>query len=223
MKIVSLIPARSGSKRLENKNIRKFNGRPLIYWTFSEVMKSNIEQNFLTTDCEKIISIAKTEKITVPFIRPKNLCLDKTLMFDVVNHFYKWSQKNYLKIDAVVLLQPTSPLRQYLHINKALEKFKNSNCDTLVSVVKAGDSKEFTKVMEMNSSHLLKFKRFDTKNLFIRNGPSILITKIKNLERGDLYGKKIIPFEMQNYESVDIDTEEDFFFAEFLHKKIQNR
>ena len=73
MKIVSLIPARSGSKRLKNKNIKKFNGRPLIYWTLSEVIKSSVEQNFITTDCQKVISIAKKKKKKVPYIRQKKL------------------------------------------------------------------------------------------------------------------------------------------------------
>lgn len=115
MKILGLIPARGGSKRLPRKNIRLFNGRPLIAWTILEAKKSSyLDDILVSTDDDEIAQTALDYGIQVVH-RPPNLARDDTPMYPVIGHAIK-----YMKLtdgDAVCLLQPTSPLRRYEDID----------------------------------------------------------------------------------------------------------
>ena len=220
MDFVILIPARSGSKRIKNKNLRLFNNFPLIYWTIKAAKKSKIKDIYLSTDSKKIMEFGLSHGIKVPFLRPNSISDDKAKMIDVMKHFCDFLGKTKT-LKNIILLQPTSPLRSSQDINAAIDLFLSSNCDSLVSAHKSNELKELKKIMRVNNNYIKEFCDIDKRDFIVRNGPSILITKLDNIISNNLYGKKIVPFIMKKSLSIDIDSLEEFFIAEHLHKKLK--
>ena len=134
MKFISVIPARSGSKGIKNKNIFPLKGIPLVSYTLKEVTKSNSQKNFILTDSKIIKRIAKKFKINTEYDRPSKLSKSDTSLSETLFHFYNWTKKKSLEFDYLVVLQPTSPLRNYKDINKALQIIRNSKYKSLFSV-----------------------------------------------------------------------------------------
>ena len=111
MKTIGIIPARSGSKGLRNKNILPFLDKPLVAWTIEAGIHSNIDDVIVSTNCEKIADIARLYGATIPFLRPESLATDTSSSADVILHALEQMSfigKNY---DYVFMLEPTSPLR----------------------------------------------------------------------------------------------------------------
>jgi CMP-N-acetylneuraminic acid synthetase len=222
MKFFGIIPAKKRSSGLKNKNIKLFNNKPLIYWTIKAAKKSKKIKNFLiTSDSNKILNISKKYKAKILHLRPKNLALPKTLMIDVVRYYYKFYQ-NY---DAVVILQPTSPLRDSEDIDKACSIFEKTKSDSLVAVKRLEHTSNPEQIFSLKKSQL-KYFRKGPKQKFIRqkknkyyvsNGSAIYITKIKKLNKF-IIGGKISAYIMPKYKSIDIDDGDDFRVAEILSK-----
>lgn len=122
-KVLGLIPARGGSKRIPKKNIKEMFGKPLISWTIDEAKKSKyIDRLITSTDSEEIASIAKKCGSEVPFMRPAELAEDTVRDFPVFDHALTWLKEHEQYVpDIVVLLRPTSPLRTVADIDGALE------------------------------------------------------------------------------------------------------
>jgi CMP-N-acetylneuraminic acid synthetase len=136
MKFLCLIPARKNSKGIKNKNLKIFNKKPLIYWTIKVAKKCKyINRIIVSTDSKKIASYSKTLKVDVPFIRPKNISKDKTEMIEVVQHLTKFTDTEKYNFDALIILQPTSPLRQVSDLNKACKIFSKKKWDSLISII----------------------------------------------------------------------------------------
>ena len=122
MNIICVVTARKNSKTIKNKNLIKINKLSLIEYTFRQINKSILKRKtFILTDSDKIKEIAKKYKINTDYIRPKSVSLDNTSSAETLNNFSKWYRKN--DYDAIVLLQPTSPLRTFIDINKSIEIF----------------------------------------------------------------------------------------------------
>ncbi|MEK7090871.1 MAG: acylneuraminate cytidylyltransferase family protein [Patescibacteria group bacterium] len=124
-KILGIITARGGSKGIPGKNIKLLSGKPLVVYTIEAAKKSaSLDRIILTTDDEAIAKVAKQNGCEVPFMRPAELAKDDTPTMPVVQHALKWlaENENYGP-DAVMILQPTSPLRQDFHIKEAVELF----------------------------------------------------------------------------------------------------
>ena len=124
MKIIAVIPARAGSRGIKNKNIIKLNKKSLIEYTFLAATKSNLKDIFLITDCMKTKKISKKYKINNKYTRPKNLSGDKISFIETFLHFNKWLKIKKISYDYLVVLQPTSPLRNYKDINNCLKIIK---------------------------------------------------------------------------------------------------
>jgi N-acylneuraminate cytidylyltransferase/CMP-N,N'-diacetyllegionaminic acid synthase len=132
-KIYALIPARKGSKRLPQKNVRSLNGKLLVEYAIIEAMKSKyITEVFITTDDPVVIRLANKYKIKYRQ-RPNILCEDNTSMQDVINDFMMWIPYDR-QPDAWVLLQPTSPLRKVEDIDKCIEVFNTDKFDSVISL-----------------------------------------------------------------------------------------
>jgi len=132
-KIYGLIPARRGSKRLPNKNIRLINGKSLIEHAIDASLASNfIHETIVSTDDPMVKEIAERRNVKC-IDRKKELCMDNTSMQEVINDFIK-SLSNYTDSDCIVLLQSTSPLRTSEDIDKGIKIFKNNTFDSVVSV-----------------------------------------------------------------------------------------
>lgn len=212
--ILGVIPARAGSKGIKNKNIYPLCGKPLIEYTIESALKSNLDEVIISTDMSKeIFNVCNTKCRYID--RPKELCQDDTPMLPVIKHLVNGLK---YKVDAVMILQPTSPLRTTEDINRAIKLFntynicqdkplyQNSNSDSLYSGYYIG-IKNKNKVYDKHTNSLH----------FQRNG-SIFITRIDLLNKEKLWSDNAIEFEMPSYRSIDIDTMEDMKHAELLIK-----
>ena len=135
-KILAIIPARGGSKKIKNKNIVKIKKKPLLGYTIEQALKSKyIDEICLSSDSIKIINIAKSFGLNVFFKRPKILSTDYALTKDVVKHALKKSKKYFKKkFDYFILLQPTCPLRKSFHIDQSIKKLISSKHNSLISI-----------------------------------------------------------------------------------------
>lgn len=226
---LAIIPARKGSKRLLNKNILKLGGKPLVAWTIEAALKSKyINEVMVTTDSDEIAEISKNYGAKVPFIRPNELATDKASSYDVIKHtidFYR--QKNQI-FDYIILLQPTSPLRNYDNINKAIELQIEKNANSITSVCEMNHSPLWSNTLPNNSSMIgfiepeIIGKRSQDIETYYRLNGAIYIAKTKTLlkEESFISVSKSFAYKMDKKHSVDIDDEMDFKMAELIIKEI---
>lgn len=214
------MPARMGSKGIKGKNTKLLNGKPLVCYTIEEALKSNLDEVVVSTNCANVKSI--TEKYGVKIIdRPNSLSSDSTLTLPVLQHALSQLSEPY---DAVMTLQPTSPLREFKHINEAIELYKSDpSADSLVSVIKAPHNCVPEKIMTLNGKYLSGNndirRRQDVEEYYVRNGASIYISSIEILH-SHIIGKNVLPYLMNKIESLDIDDIEDWNIIEAIMKSL---
>jgi CMP-N,N'-diacetyllegionaminic acid synthase len=229
LKPLVVIPARGGSKGLPGKNIKKLMGKPLIHYTIEAARTLfSDEQIIVSTDDLDIKSCAEQTGLNVPFIRPAELATDTASTIEVLLHALKVSEANQYVPDALILLQPTSPLRNSQHIEEAMNLF-NETIDMVVSV-KETESNPYYVLFEENENGFLKkskagnfTRRQDCPKVWEYNG-AIYIINVQSLKNvGHLNFDKVMKYEMKKEHSVDIDTEMDWMIAEyFLNKQNEN-
>ena len=223
MKFLCIIPARNGSKRVLNKNIKLIAGKPLVYWTLKLASKLKyFDKVLLTTDSNKILNISKEFKNIDSVLRPHNISKDSTPMLDVINHSIGFYLKSNIKFDAVVTLQPTSPLRKLSTIRKACNDFILKKPDSLVSVVKLDNKSDSKHIISLNEKKYINNFKYNiggkSNSDFRLDGGVIFISKIKkNLNY--VIGGKTIFTEVKYPEAIDIDTNYDFDLARYFMEK----
>jgi CMP-N-acetylneuraminic acid synthetase len=222
---LGLIPARGGSKSIPLKNIASCAGRPLLAWTCDAALASRkLTRIVLSTDDGRIADVGRACGIEVPFIRPTALSQDETPSIDVMVHAVRHLEETGAKFDAVVLLQPTSPLRTSAHIDGAIDLYEQGNADTVVSVVEVPHRFHPSSLMRLQDGVLIPFlnngltvtRRQELETLWARNGPAVLVTATHTLAWGSLYGGRTMSFPMSARESLDIDSDDDMAEAERL-------
>jgi CMP-N,N'-diacetyllegionaminic acid synthase len=229
MRILAIIPARGGSKGVPGKNIKLLNGKPLMAYTAEIALQSKqLTEVIVSTEDIQIMEVAKSLGIKVPFLRPLELTKDHTPTIDVVIHAVQWYEKQNSYFDAVCLLQVTSPFRTLNFLDKAIEKFILSDCDSLVSVQRVPQEFNPHWAFEVNADGNLKIATGETEIIprrqelpmaFHRDG-SIYITKTEVLlKQKSLYGKSIAYIESDADFYVNIDTMEDWEKAEEMIQK----
>ncbi|ADA66515.1 acylneuraminate cytidylyltransferase [Thermotoga petrophila RKU-10] len=227
MKIVGIIPARRGSKGIRNKNIVNLCGKPLIYYTIKEALKSKvIDKLIVSTDSEKIAKLAKSFGAEVPFIRPKELATDDAKGIDVILHAMNWFESRGEIFDAVLVLQPTSPLRSHEDIIKAVEVFLEKKANAVVSVCEVEHHPLWANVLPDDKS-MDNFIRKEIRNKnrqelpkYYRLNGAIYLARwnyLKNYK--DWFHHKCYALIMPQERSVDIDSEVDLAVAEYFLKK----
>ena len=214
MKILGIIPARSGSKGIPKKNIKLLNGKPLIAYTIEAGLKSNLNKVVVSTDCNEIADISKDYGCEV-LMRPVNLARDETptlpVLIDVVSKLEE-------TFSGIMTLQPTSPLRNEHHINEAIDLFKSDNdADSLVSVVQVNHGFMPNKLMAFDgkylSGNITVNRRQDSPLMYARNGAAIYITKTEKLNEF-IFGGNILPYFMSKIDSFDLDDMDDWQILE---------
>lgn len=216
-KYLFIIPARKSSKRLKNKNIKILNGKPLYFWTLNELKELKKKYDcVVSTDSNQIIKGAK--KLDFQFIkRPKKLANDKSKIIDTIKFLLKTYEKKNIRYENIVLLQITSPLRKAKDIIESIKIFEKFKSDTLFSVFKLSEKyNENIFYLQSKKNTINKKKIKDLSNVFIMNGPAILISKTSNILNNKLYGRKINLYKMPYERSIDINYQYEFKICEKL-------
>ena len=231
-KILGIIPARKGSKRVINKNLQLINKKPLVYYTISESLKSKkITDVVLTTDSDEILRYGKKfKKLNTPFLRPSKLAKDNTETYPVLKHAVLFMEKmKKIKYDFTVLLQPTCPIRKYSDIDKSINLIIKKKADSVISVSDVGPYHP-ARMKKINSKGRLIniFNNRKTENMkpiqklekiYIRNG-AIYVSKRSVISKyKSIVGKKTFPYLMSPDRSINIDTLDDLYLARI---KMQN-
>ena len=202
MKVVSLILARCGSKGIPNKNIIHVNGNPLLYYTTNASLNSDVNETWVSTDCEDIKNVALNLGCKV-IDRPTQISGDNSKSDEALVHFAE-----NIDFDILVFIQPTSPLLKSSDINKALQKMKNY--DSVFSVTKEHWIPRWSETGEpidwdINDRPM----RQDVKETYIENGAFYVTTKKQLLNSQLRYGGNIGMIEMPLHRSFQIDTIDD--------------
>ncbi|MDZ7587017.1 MAG: acylneuraminate cytidylyltransferase family protein [Patescibacteria group bacterium] len=220
--IMAVIPARSGSKSVKNKNIRSLGGRPLMAWSIKAALAcKQIDKTVVSTDSRKYAQLAEFYGAEV-INRPAELAQDNTPMIEVLQHVL-----SVKTADTIVLLDPTSPFRLVKDIDACLEKINEPETDSVVTVTEAEHNPYFIMGTIDHNDYwqypLIKtdepvIRRQDAPKVWQLNA-GVYVIKKEIIERGEIFTKKTKAVRMPIERSVHIDTELDFKFAEYLLKE----
>lgn len=228
MKNLAIIPARSGSKGLKDKNIKKLNGKPLLSYTIEAAKESGLfDEIMVSTDSEKYAKIAKEFGANIPFLRDENLSNDIASSWDVVKDVLGKYEALGEKFDTVALLQPTSPLRTSTDIIKGYRVMREKNANFVVGVCETDHSPLWSNKLPENHS-MDNFIQADIVNIprqsiptFYRINGALYIIKTDYLTRSsNIYAERSYAVVMSKENSIDIDDEFDYQIAEFMANKI---
>lgn len=225
MSNIAVITARSGSKGVKDKNIRQLGGKPLLAYTVEAVLRSGcFDCVHVSTDSEEYARIANAYGADVPFLREASLATDTAGTWDVLRACVEQYDRLGQKFDTVTLLQPTSPLRDVLDIQKAFQIFEEKHAQSVVSVCEVEHSPKLCNILGTDGSmdgfvDLNKVgRRQDMKTYYRLNGAIYIQTTKLLMEHGNLYGSGAYAYVMSQERSIDIDTELDFLIAETILK-----
>lgn len=224
MNFLAIVTARGGSKGLKGKNIKELCGKPLINYTIDAAMKSKyIKRVVVSTDNEDIAKVAKKAGAEIPCMRPEDLATDNASSIDVVLHMinYLKETENY-NPEFIILLQPTSPLRDYKHIDEAIEKLLKTDMDAIVSVCESEVNPYWSNIF--NGEKLEYFieegkkitRRQDLPNVYRINGAIYAIKTNVFIEEKTFEPESLTGYIMSSKDSIDIDEALDFKLAEII-------
>ena len=231
-KILAIVPARGGSKRLPGKNIKVLNGKPLIQWTIEAALGiDDICRVMVSTDSQEIANIASKSGAEVPFIRPKELASDTSSSSAVIENALDFYKEQGEFFDLVLLLQPTSPMRNKKHIEQSIALLHLKNADAIVSVCECEHSPLWTNTLpddlsmdDFISGEIKQTRSQDLPISYRLNG-AIYLSKVSRFyeEKTLFLSSNIYAYIMDSQSSVDIDHELDFLLAETILKyKVNN-
>ena len=219
--VLAVIPARSGSKRLKNKNILNLNGKPMISWSIDAALKSKyIDTIIVSSDSKEILDISDRPGV-LTIKRPNDLAGDTATTYDAVKHAIENIKKIY---DFVILLQATSPLRKEKHIDEAFELLKKNDADGIISVTKMNHSPFWANRLPNDGSmvgfldrKIINMRSQDFPVFHCLNGAIYICRTNRFLEQKTFFLKEnIYAYKMDKKSSVDIDDKVDFKLAELL-------
>jgi len=222
MTVLCVIPARSGSKRIPSKNIRLLGGKPLLAWSIAAAIQSKvIDRLIVSTDSVEIASIAKEYGADVPGLRPAELAQDTSLTIDVIRHVINSYSNNE---DIIIVLQPTTPLRNADDIRGALQLFKQYNTPhSVISVCEHSTPLEWVHELADTGQLLLQHRDYHIRSQilpkrYVFNG-GVYVNYTQHLKSGTFFDVPVYGYIMPIERSVDIDIIDDFVFAEFILSK----
>jgi CMP-N,N'-diacetyllegionaminic acid synthase len=219
---LAVIPARGGSKRVPGKNLALLGGKPLLLHTVEAALATKrINRVLVSTDEGEIARVAIAAGAESPALRPTALARDKSPMLGVVLHAISMAEPDRRWVEAVVLLQPTSPFRNASQIAAAIACYEANEADSVISVHAAREHPYYA--WRLEDEVLVPFYSLQHQQTVRQALPAayyetgaIFVLRREVLDTGEFYGEKVVPFEMDEVSSVDIDTPQDLAFAEFL-------
>jgi CMP-N-acetylneuraminic acid synthetase len=229
LKVLGLVTARGGSKGLPGKNLRPLAGKPLIAYTIDAAVASGVfDRLVLSTDDADIAALVRTLGCVVPFTRPAELARDETPHLPVVQHAVRWLEEHEgYRPDAVMILQPTSPLRQPQHISEAVALLERSGADSVVGVGRVPDHYHPMRTVSIDASGDATLfvtgepvrrrinRRQDMPPAWAMNGAIYLLrTSLLFAAEPGLYGDRAAAYVMPDASGISIDSLEDWAAAE---------
>ena len=225
-KLLAIIPARAGSKRLPGKNSKVLCHKPLIQWTIEAAQACDLlTEVIVSTDSETIAQIAEECGLPVPFLRPAECAGDTATAIDVVQHAVEFMHKQDKMFDYIVWLQPTSPLRSGDDITEAINTFFEKEADAVISVCECDHSPLWSNTLDDTASmdHFLStFLRENPRSQalpsYFRLNGAIYIANTQRLlkEKSFFLKDNVFAHKMEKESSIDIDSHLDFKLAELL-------
>jgi|TARA_Y100000310_G_scaffold344034_1_gene454666 CMP-N-acetylneuraminic acid synthetase len=236
MKILGIITARGGSKRVPHKNVKEFLRKPLLAWTIEVGKEAGVFDKFiLSTDNKEIAEVGEKYGVEVPFIRPNKLAGDTTGSSEVVKHAIEWLKENEnYEADWIIVLEPSSPGRQAKHIKEVAKLIQErDDFDSITGVsevpghfshlkqLNSDDKGVVTRVGDNSILRNLIHRNQDVPKSFFINS-AIYAFKTKNLYNGNngLWGNSTYGYIMDEKYALDIDTPDDWIIAEVKMKKL---
>jgi N-acylneuraminate cytidylyltransferase len=223
MRILALIPARGGSKRIPGKNFRPLGGRPLITWTIDVAMKiPEVCDILVSTDDASIADIAQGAGALVPWLRPAELATDTAISVDVALHALDWYEREKGAVDGLLLLQPTSPFRSLEVVLRGLEIFRLNRECAVIGVSPAKTHPMWCFKMEggvlhpfMDAVDGFSARSQDLSPVYEVNGAFYLLSPQNVRNHHSFFTANMLALELINpIEAIDIDTEWDWLVAE---------
>lgn len=226
--ILCIIPARSGSKGLKNKNILPLCGKPLISYTIDIAVKSGVfDEVFVSTDSSEYMDIAIKCGASVPFLRSKDISGDSARLMDyVIETLKNYREKRNQSFDYFIILQPTSPIREVFHIIDVVRLLIDERIDSVVSVAEADHMPQLcNKLPESKSMYnFIDSEKVGNRQNFGKyyrlNGSIYGIKTSIYMDLNDFYVKNSKAYIMGKKYSVDIDDEFDFFMCEKIYEEV---
>ena len=229
IKVLSIIPARGGSKGVPRKNIKGLSGKPLIAWTIEEALKScRLEKVIVSTDDKEIKETSLEWGAEVPFVRSEELATDSARAIPVLQNAVSFMQGKGFQYDAIMMLQPTSPLRLARDIDGCIGMLADDTaCSSVISVTEVGEFHP-ARMKYIEDSILVdppfceayeNQPRQELKPMYIRNGAVYLVRTNVLMESSSLKGSRSRAYIMPRKRSVNIDSKYDFELAEWLMSK----
>lgn len=229
-KVLVIITARGGSKGIPRKNLREIAGRPLIDYAIKAALgaREHIYKVIVSTDDEEIAEVSRACGAEVPFMRPKELATDQATSLPVVQHAVQTiEEQDGVTIDWSMLIQPTNPMVTTQDIIQAIN-LVDEQATSIVSVIDAINSHPL-KALKIEDGHLKPYiddapqaiRRQDLRPVYRRNGSIYMTRRNTLIDNNDLYGSHITPCVLHKEQSIDIDTESNLKFAEFLLQEQQ--
>ena len=223
MKNLAIIPARSGSKGLKDKNIKLLNGNPLMAYSIEAALESGkFDEVMVSTDSAKYADIAKEFGAMVPFLRGERTSGDTASSWDTVKEVLSCYEELGKKFDTVCLLQPTSPLRNAIDIQEAYKLYEEKASVAVLSVCEMEHTPLWSNVLpdDLSLNGFIKTDldtRRQANDTYYRVNGAIYSTSVEQLYKDpNLYREGSFAYIMPRERSVDIDTMLDFSYAEFL-------
>lgn len=227
LNVLALIPARGGSKGLPGKNLRPLCGRPLVQWSIDTALAcSMIDSVIVSTDDEKIAELALLAGAEVPFLRPQVLSGDTAPSTEVVIHALDFLENTGRIFDVVILLEPTSPLRDVQDIDLALQHLVDAKASSIVSVCRAEATHPAFMFKATSQGRLKPFlsspptslRRQQIEPMFYLDG-SLYASRVKALRtKKSFYHNDTIAHEVSKWKAIEIDDIEDFQMTEAIIK-----
>lgn len=219
LRVLGVIPARGGSKRLPKKNIKKLYGQPLIAYTIQAAQKASLLTDFLvSSEDDEILAIARLYGAPTPFKRPGQLATDTVRNIDVVAHAMHYMEKRHQCVyDILILLQPTCPIRNSAHIDAAIKLLAESDLETVVSV--KGPYKKRDPILKRIKNGVLEAycpneNPAEIEPFYLYNASIYGVKRSYFVKENKLISDRQIPLVMDQFHSIDIDTAADFLAAE---------
>lgn len=223
MKNIAIIPARSGSKGVKDKNIRDFNGKPLMAYTIEAALQSRqFDEVMVSTDSERYAEIARSFGANVPFLRSSETSTDSASSWDMVKEVIERYKASGRMFETFCLLQPTSPLRTAEDIKGAYQLYRSkaefavvSVCETEHSPLWCGhlpENREFVGFIDETGMR----QRQSGGKFYRLNGAIYIVNVERFCQEQYLYQKGSYAYIMSQKKSIDIDTEIDFKLAEII-------